>query len=816
MTCLTSHINFAREVLRVLVIVFFFLTSQIIGAQNAYLAINEISQGQGFEEYIEFVVVGTPLCGQNNCKDLRGIIVDDNNGNYASGSGTGIAKGAIRFANDAFWSCVPFGTIIVLYNDAEQNPAVSGPDFDASDFTLSIPVSSSYLEGHQDLPSASSSNYASVGWMAGQAMWSFIGMSNSNDSFQVIENGQVTSSVSWGNNSGQINFVNGASGAVFSQTSNDPSLSTSWQEGTVGNNESAGSANSQANQDWIEQMKAQVGQIQVDLLIQPTCANTCDGQIDVFASGGASPYVFSWQTGQNSDQISGLCVGTYQLKVIDALGCELDTQIVLSASFQQNIQMSVQDVSCQGGDGQICIDNYATYTGAFQWQLNQSNSSCLTGLSAGNYTLEYTDDQGCEQLYDIPVQAPQSMQINSNVTGQTLCANQCDAIIDMSASSSNLTFQWSDGAQGSLRDQLCTGTYQVTVQDDMGCTYTESFVIQQAPEPTIDFLKQGSDCNAAQGEICIDQPNALHQYQWNTGETSACISALNQGQYDLTLTDAYGCTHNFKQEVELLGAPSQTFSYSSDQGCAPHTFQIISSNPTNPLNVVWALSNEMQENADASITIHTPGTYQLNGQITENGCIYNHQIQEIIQVSASPSIDFFTQPQLTNPLDHELITSPLDDMQLSSALLLINGEPADFSFQDPIVSFDEQGTYTLCLQTENDQGCLSESCDRVFVDKAKFQHYLPNAFSPNQDDFKYNEYFEPVFNIAPEFKRYSFVILDRWGNRMFESNDANQTSWDGTYQGNQVAAGVYLWQLDYFESQSKSASSTSGKVLVIR
>jgi hypothetical protein len=63
------------------------------------LIINEISQGTGSSEYVEFVVIGTPTCVTPvPSLDLRKVIIDDNNGYFAPGSGTGIAGGAVRFA----------------------------------------------------------------------------------------------------------------------------------------------------------------------------------------------------------------------------------------------------------------------------------------------------------------------------------------------------------------------------------------------------------------------------------------------------------------------------------------------------------------------------------------------------------------------------------------------------------------------------------------------------------------------------------------------------------------------------------------------
>jgi len=58
-----------------------------------------------------------------------------------------------------------------------------------------------------------------------------------------------------------------------------------------------------------------------DLIIQPHCSGN-GGSIEVSVTGGTTPYVYSWDSGQVSEDISGLTPGDYQLTVLDGAGCE--------------------------------------------------------------------------------------------------------------------------------------------------------------------------------------------------------------------------------------------------------------------------------------------------------------------------------------------------------------------------------------------------------------------------------------------------------------------------------------------------------------
>ena len=152
------------------------------------LIINEVSQGSGSQEYVELLVVGNPNCQTPApCLDLRGIVLDDNNGYFASGSGTGIAAGAVRFANNAFWSCIPQGTLIVIYNETDRNPAIPPDDLSMNDGNcrLIIPINSSLIEGQGTSPTSANPVYPVSGWVAGSGGWNQVAMSNSNDSFLI-------------------------------------------------------------------------------------------------------------------------------------------------------------------------------------------------------------------------------------------------------------------------------------------------------------------------------------------------------------------------------------------------------------------------------------------------------------------------------------------------------------------------------------------------------------------------------------------------------------------------------------------------------
>ncbi|MFC2114151.1 PKD domain-containing protein [Bacteroidota bacterium] len=82
-----------------------------------------------------------------------------------------------------------------------------------------------------------------------------------------------------------------------------------------------------------------------------------------------------------------------------------------------------------------------------------------------------------------------------------------------------------------------------------------------------------------------------------------------------------------------------------------------------------------------------------------------------------------------------------------------------------------------------------QSVSNVVCIPAEFRLYVPNSFTPNGDGL--NDIFQPkgIF-----ITNYNLLIFDRWGEKLFESNDISN-GWDGTFKGESCPLGVYFYQL---------------------
>jgi gliding motility-associated-like protein len=107
-------------------------------------------------------------------------------------------------------------------------------------------------------------------------------------------------------------------------------------------------------------------------------------------------------------------------------------------------------------------------------------------------------------------------------------------------------------------------------------------------------------------------------------------------------------------------------------------------------------------------------------------------------------------------------------------------------------------TYKLAF-TDTDAGCTAiDSINISVIDPQDLdctQLFIPNAFTPNGQGPAKNE----TFGISNPFaiqELISFEIFDRWGNRVFATEDPFQR-WDGVYKGEAVNPGVMLYKVQY-------------------
>ena len=131
-----------------------------------------------------------------------------------------------------------------------------------------------------------------------------------------------------------------------------------------------------------------------------------DASINQILVNGTPPYTFNWSTGEMTEDISGLGIGTYSVTMTDAEGCiEIAEYEITPEECPELITgVDITEISTVGGsDGAIDL---TTGVGAqpltFQWS-SGATSEDIDGLSADRYFITVTDAAGCttQTFYDL-------------------------------------------------------------------------------------------------------------------------------------------------------------------------------------------------------------------------------------------------------------------------------------------------------------------------------------------------------------------------------------------------------------------------------
>lgn len=546
----------------------FFLLLKFSWAQ---LVINEVSQGpSGNKEYIELIVVGTPDC-TNETVDLRGWIIDDNNGTFKTGAGNGIANGCIRLKNIAFWQAIKIGTLIVVYNEADKNTLIPADDLSKSDgnCVLIIPGdNNTLLERHTSEPDLSSSTYPTSGFV-NTSGWTVNSMQGSDDSFQTRSPIQLNTphhAVSWGSNSQNniIYFSGSATGLVFSMeniNSNDINSQSNWvSEAANASNQTPGTPNNAANATWINSLSNNCntftgGLVSVFISTIPAGPFCVGESIQLIANTNPSPtstMSYTWKengvaTGTNISSITITVTSnptTYNITVSDVCGAPVTNNLVITGNTVADASFGPSSKTFCETEGIINIvpvnagGNFSISPATIAF--DATNKTFNPSLAEKNvfYTVTYAIPGVCGES------KTNVYSVNANPTAQitlSKIAPYCfgeSVILSSSASTGNV---WSNGETGTSITVKESGKYTLTVT---GCAN-----IPTTAEVDIEFLKVNADFTPSitEGNIPLDvlfknTSTGATIYEWNFGDKSELSTITepshiyaNEGSYTVTL-----------------------------------------------------------------------------------------------------------------------------------------------------------------------------------------------------------------------------------------------------------------------------------------
>lgn len=309
------------------------------------------------------------------------------------------------------------------------------------------------------------------------------------------------------------------------------------------------------------------------LTIASECGN-CIGEASVQASGGTTPYTYTWVNAGGTligtdSAVTGLCSGFYTATVTDANGCSMQMAVPIGDSNGEVLNTNDGATTCVGScDGVVSVDFICadpacsiTWYDGVGTDINESGNS-VDSLCAGTYFVFVANGSGCLSI-DTALVIPPSPITALISTQAPLCAGDCNGTATVGVSGgtgATFSFDWSpDPINGDGTAQvtdLCAGIYSVTITDSLGCDTAASVaIIEPLPigvSAAITDVACNGDCNGAI-TITITGGTGLYVIDWSpdpiTGDGTSAITDLCAGDYTVTITDANGCTVSFTYTI---------------------------------------------------------------------------------------------------------------------------------------------------------------------------------------------------------------------------------------------------------------------------
>jgi len=368
---------------------------------------------------------------------------------------------------------------------------------------------------------------------------------------------------------------------------------------------------------------------------------SCTAPVNLTSTAGFATYLWTGPVSNpNISNPTTSTTGSYIVTVTDINGCMNSDTVNVNITPVPQISVSVTDPLCFGGIGSAtATTGFNTYT----WSSSGNTTNIETGLLAGNYSVIGTIGPGCTSSTTFTITQPTQVVINTINSTPVTCNGGSNGTASVLASGGTglISYIWNPGSiSGSSITGLPPQTYTVTATDVNGCTVTGTVNVTEPSLLSLNMSQIPSNCGMPNGSATVTPLGGTpgYTYSWSTSATTSTINGLINGSYNVTVTDANGCTQIGLINVALIPSAITTTAIASDVTCFGLCNGSINlsapSGGTAPYTYLWS-NGQITQNA----TGLCPGTYSVI--VTDNiGCTFQLSglvITQPTQISTLPS-----------------------------------------------------------------------------------------------------------------------------------------------------------------------------------
>lgn len=351
----------------------------------------------------------------------------------------------------------------------------------------------------------------------------------------------------------------------------------------------------------------------------PTVSVACAGNNLTFSINGSYSSI-QWESGETTSSITKGPGALYRAKVKDALGNTHFTSYVrVSPAPVASIVDNRQPIICEG----TSLALNSTYSNV-TWVNQQTNvgvpvaGQTYNATASGSYFIRYRDVSGCDFVSNsvqLTVNPLPAAPIVASDRPTTFC--QGDNTV-LRASSDNVRYNWNNGQQTKVITVSASGSYNLTVTDQNGCTSTASntVVVVANPVPAKPVVTSNGPTTFCANLNVTLTASAESAYIWNSGETTRNITLNRSGDFSVQTRNQFGCLSASSDVVNVRVNPLPAVPAIAPAGvtvfCEGNQ---VTLNATSSTNVVWSNGQ-----TGRSIVATQSGNYAAQAR-DQNGCV---------------------------------------------------------------------------------------------------------------------------------------------------------------------------------------------------
>ncbi|MEL6941337.1 MAG: hypothetical protein AAFO82_01600, partial [Bacteroidota bacterium] len=248
-----------------------------------------------------------------------------------------------------------------------------------------------------------------------------------------------------------------------------------------------------------------------------------------------------------SPNLSSCCPGTVLLFRLDVL-----SPLVYCTNEEINLEVTGENVKWYAD---VTLDTMLAEGNTFSPNITDTTTYYITQTNIETQT------ESPAYPIKVVVQGPILNQITSSPSN---CDQQNGSVeIDASSQTGNLEYSinGTDFQMESTFNNVGSGSYEVTIKDESGCSFSGLIEVGQSDPPNIDLLSlKETTCNQDNGSLEVIAIDGTAPYEFSKDgdffQDTSLFTQLQATQYEVIVRDSTGCTDTLEVNLPAI-APAQ-------------------------------------------------------------------------------------------------------------------------------------------------------------------------------------------------------------------------------------------------------------------